>query len=58
MAELSLIAYAKSSVGGYVMSIQSEYKIKRFNESANVLRVFQLNDVSNVWGLESESVYV
>lgn len=58
MAELSLIAYAKSSVGGYVMSIQSEYKIKRFNESAKVLRVFQLYDVSSVWGLESESVYV
>lgn len=58
MAELSLIAYAKSSVGGYVMSIQSEYKIKRFNKSANVLRVFQLYDVSSVWGLESESVYV
>lgn len=58
MAELSLIAYAKSSVGDYVMSIQSEYKIKRFNESANVLRVFQLYDVSSVWGLESESVYV
>lgn len=48
MTELSLIAYAKSSVGGYVMSIQSEYKIKRFNESANVLRVFQLYDVSSV----------
>lgn len=58
MAELSLIAYAKSSVWGYVMSIQSEYKIKRFNELANVLRVFQLYDVSSVWGLESESVYV
>lgn len=58
MAELSLIAYAKSSVGGYVMSIQSECKIKRFNESANVLRVFKLYDVSSVWGLESESVYV
>lgn len=58
MAELSLIAYAKSSVGGNVMSIQSEYKIKRFNKSANVLRVFQLYDVSSVWGLESESVYV
>lgn len=58
MAELSLIAYAKSSVGDYVMSIESECKIKRLNKSANILRVFQLYDVSSVWGLDSESVYV